>query len=286
MNSPSLNPVNCWETLRARDATTQLVTTDVNAEKSLDWVISNQAILKEVEGSTIRDGIRLGEISTSAGVFPCMFVCMPLFMEIGMFCNTLEELKVLNSIVLKIPVDMMDYFFGRQISTKLLFHNKSMLHDISPSVFIWMIRTWNHNIGGMGSCDKATMEGIYDFDSKFSCYRKNSSFAFSKCFCNLGSTHSYVSKNPNIIFACSTISWFNWNIKNTHILKDVFFTNPVFFSDFDTGLEDIIILLQFFRGEWNFYISSPLHEFHYITRTIQRQGDIRYNLNLSERIRG
>jgi len=51
----SLNTFNCWKPLRADRATTQSVMTNVNAKNLLDWAISIQASLKEVEGSTTRD---------------------------------------------------------------------------------------------------------------------------------------------------------------------------------------------------------------------------------------
>ncbi len=263
MNSPSLNPVNCWETLRAEDATAYPVMESAKCLKSsLDWAISNQTTLKEVEGSTIRESNRLtcGEILTSAGVSLCTFVCMPLFVEISMFGYVFKELEIFNSVILEIPINVMNYLFRDQISAKILFHDESMFHDISPSIFVWMVGRWNHNIRDMSSCDKTTMERVYDFDRELSCYCKNTNLTFSKYVCDLGSSHSCTSKFFNIFLTCSTVPWFDGDTKNTHIFKDVFFANSIFFGDFDTGFESVIIPLQFFGGKWNFYVSVSLHE--------------------------
>ncbi len=263
MNSPSLNPVNCWETLRAEDATAYPVMESAKCLKSsLDWAISNQATLKEVEGSTIRESnpLNLGKIPTSSGVSLCTFVCMSLFMEISMLGYILEESEIFNSVVLEVPIDVMNYLFGKQIPTKMFFHDESMFHDISPSILIRMIGGWQHNIRGMSSCDKATMERIYNFDRELSCYRKNANLTFPKYVCDFSSSHSCISEFSDISLTCSTIPWFNGDTKNTHIFQDVFFANSIFLGDFDTGFESVIIPLQFFGGEWNFYVSVSLHE--------------------------
>ena len=46
------NSENCWNTLRAFNATTQLVTVSVNAKKLKDWAISSRASWQQVEGSS------------------------------------------------------------------------------------------------------------------------------------------------------------------------------------------------------------------------------------------
>jgi hypothetical protein len=50
----SLNSLNCWDTLRAKDATARPVKANANAKKSFDWAISSQASERSVEGSTTR----------------------------------------------------------------------------------------------------------------------------------------------------------------------------------------------------------------------------------------
>ena len=47
--------VNCWDTLRALQATTQSVTTNVNAKNCRDWVISSRASEESVECSTTNE---------------------------------------------------------------------------------------------------------------------------------------------------------------------------------------------------------------------------------------
>lgn len=44
--------MNCWNTLRDMNATTQPATANVMAEKVMDWAISSQAAEGSVEGST------------------------------------------------------------------------------------------------------------------------------------------------------------------------------------------------------------------------------------------
>lgn len=46
------NSENCWDPLRAFNATTQLVTVNVNAKKLKDWAISSRASWRQVEGSS------------------------------------------------------------------------------------------------------------------------------------------------------------------------------------------------------------------------------------------
>ena len=52
---PSLNSVNCWDTLRAHAATASLETVSANAENAWDWAISSQASQECGEGSSTRE---------------------------------------------------------------------------------------------------------------------------------------------------------------------------------------------------------------------------------------
>lgn len=57
-----------------------------------------------------------------------------------------KQFKIFNSIIGFNAVNVMDYFFLEQVSSKILFHNKTMFIDISSSISKWMFRAKNHYI--------------------------------------------------------------------------------------------------------------------------------------------
>jgi hypothetical protein len=59
-----------------------------------------------------------------------------------------HNLKIFNPVIIFFPVLMMDKLFWFQISTKMLFHNKSMFHNIT-TFFHWMIGRVNHHISSL-----------------------------------------------------------------------------------------------------------------------------------------
>lgn len=119
--------VNCWNTLRATQATTQRATAIVTAENCVDWAISSQA--PQGEGSTtIPQGSRAERLeapSTPRGediVWTIMKVMGDRFSQRGsMF------FMVPRSITMSLDADWADKYFQRIMSC---LSNKEMRHGI------------------------------------------------------------------------------------------------------------------------------------------------------------
>lgn len=66
-----------------------------------------------------------------------------LSMKITMFSVTLQQLEVLDSVVYSILINVMNYFRWFKIPAEIVFHYKTVLTNISTTIFKWMVMCSN-----------------------------------------------------------------------------------------------------------------------------------------------
>lgn len=262
MNSPSQNPVNCWKTLRAKDATTWLATTNVKAEKSLDWAISSQASLKKEEGSTIRDSIRIGKIPKSAGLFACSFIPARNMMSFGVI-RSIGDFQIFRSIVSLDPVYMMGNFMWFKKSTKFSFQNKPMDSNISFHICKRMIGLSDLQISVV-SKDVARVEFIGNENIFFSSQLANVIGCKSQLLSDFNCRKTIPGQTPNLFNGSHTLS--SGDSEFFHPAKNVWLAQTIFASDLAARLS-FIILLQLILCKWRF--NSRCHKSNYRTNVFQ-----------------
>jgi len=240
----SLNSVNCWEPLRANNATTWPVTASVNVKKLLDWEISSQSTVKVAAGSTIRESIRLGEISKSAEVLSALTTTTNTkLMEASMFSIARKYRKVFNSIISVFSVNMMNNFLGLQIPTKVGFHNKSMLQNVSPFIFERMVGALNHNVGNVSFCDKPGMKRVPNLEGHTFSELQDIGATLVKDMGNFASGKSIPNKLGKLFPINSAVPGLNCDSKKFHMLKDVLFGNMIFTGNLQRRFKDVVVTL-------------------------------------------
>lgn len=60
--------------------------------------------------------------------------------------TSIQQLQIVYSVILSVPILMMNVFIWSKITTQKLFHNQSMFRNISTSVFVRMILLIDHNV--------------------------------------------------------------------------------------------------------------------------------------------
>jgi hypothetical protein len=270
---PSINPVNCWDTLRAKDATAWLVTASANAKKSLNWAISSQGPSKEGQGSTIRESIRLGEIPKSSGLFAFRWMVSPLMDRF------IGEHQIGNAIIFSIPINVMDKFFGIKDSSQMFFHYEPMESNISFAITMGMlglsqkqITFFCENVARMVFIENRNF--VFPPDLR---YVVSGEIHLFSNFRSAQTSHRHLAN-----FAYRREPFPNGDSINSHPLPDIWLAHIEFFG-YLLKILCLIIVFQLFFYKWNF--KKFAHKDYHITDRFYSQAKRRYDLDLSERVR-
>ena len=250
---PSLNTLNCWNTLR-------VFSTRIGKNLK-NWAISSQALRKLDEGSqTRRSSLRNYSMMKLPRMGWALLIVM-LFTASAVEANMVSfrhDSEIFNPVVSRVSVNMMDNFVLSQVSTKMLFNNESMFHNTIPDIFKRMSIGISHNIASVSGY-KSWMEFVDELESVFT--GDSSDITISKTdyitcfFCgHAGISHSLENVNRNVFM----VSVSPCDTKFSHIIINEFFGNTVLEGYPNHASEfGVVVNELFFSDEkFSFHIDS------------------------------
>jgi len=280
----SLNILNCWKLLRAKN-TIPSGNETAKRKNVLDWTISSQASLKNDEGSSTRRSSlkNLSMVKLPRMGWILLLVTFPWFSTVEANMVSLRhDNKIFNPIVTSDSIDMMNNFVGSQVSSKMFFNNESVFHNTVSNIFVGMSISIQHNIASV-SGSKSGMEGINKFKpivSGYLCYMVRPKSNNLSCFFGTQPSSSHV---PNYVYRdISTSTIESGDIILLHIDKDKFLGDSILLGNAKHGFTLFIILPELFFGDekLSFHIDS-ISPYHLLSRI----KVLRYSQDLQETVR-
>jgi hypothetical protein len=274
---PSVNILNCWNTLRAFST--------LIGDNLKDWAISSQAFWKQDEGSSTRRS-SLRNLSMAKlprmGWILLLITLFPLFSVEANVVSFGHDNKVFRPVVTGDSINVMDDFIGSKVSSELLFNNKPVFHNTILVVFKWMPVSVPHYISSIPS-DISGMIRVVELKPVYtseSCNVHARTVKNSSGFFDSNPLKSHIPEDANgNIFVIPVVSW---NAKPFHIDKDEFFGNSIFFSNSEHCSDCIIINDKLFFGYEKFSIHSSIISPYVL---MSREKVSRYSQDLQETVR-
>ncbi|MDP2366560.1 MAG: hypothetical protein Q8M94_22625, partial [Ignavibacteria bacterium] len=293
----AINALNCWDTLKQilHNVTGNGKRDGLKSILMKQWAISNQASLKEDEGSTTkRSSLTLFGMAklSRMGQFLSLITCKVAYAGIitvlfsyatveARMVSMFKEHKISNSIVGNISIDVMDNLIINEKPSDVLFHKDTVMQDISSLVFCSRVVGFeNVSIPTISYC-KTRMERVVDFNAMCASNLTNIIRVERKYFGDFLRSHVSICH-----FSNNLGRWANtrdsWNVVIFHPDKNGFFTDTILSGNLQGGL-------QFSIFPYEVIFANEKFSFHAISispmNLICQGKETRYSLDLVEKSR-
>jgi hypothetical protein len=282
---PSINILNCWNILRAKD-TIPSGNEMANRENSLDWTISSQASLKDDEGSSTTNSTltRLSGMGNFARMgWMLLLVMLPWFSTVEANMISLRhDNKVFESIIIDNPVNMVDNFVRGQVSSKMLFNNEPVFHNAVSIVLVGMSISILHDIASVPG-NVTRVERVGKLKSAPSGYLGHVVCTQPNKLSRLLSAHSGSRHVPEYFNgSIPMIAVQPGYVKSLQVDEDKLLGNPVLLGNSKHGSELSVIMFQLFLGDEKFsFHGSAISPYSLMSS----KKASRYSQNLQETVR-
>ena len=265
---PSLNPVNCWNTVKLLlySVAGNGGRERLKSQEMKQSAISSQATWKQAEGSTTRDSslslfIRHGNLSTSAGVFlASSFVRASTFFTHVVHPDMIrfvDKRKVLNAIIGFVAILVVNDFMGLKDSAQGFFHDEPVQSDVTFSIGAGMIWPSDHDVSIVGN-NTPHMESVTNFNSILAPNLGNGGRSESEKLAYFGGSQPLSGKLSN--FGNRNQTPFALNPESSHVVHNALFADTILFGDFQGRSQFGVIVHEYFLGKNHVDLSSALHE--------------------------
>ena len=223
---------------------------------------------------------RAGRVFCLAIIFAFTSAFFPCVVKAGVV-SFRHESEIFNSVVGPNAIYVVHDLRGKQPASYRFFNNDSMLMNIPLTISIWMIWPANFDVP-IVSGNKANVVSVLDSKSIGSgnasdvgCRSINDLRYFGGCHASIGH-HSYQlnRQKKSLVSGNSVFS---------HVLENDLLAHTIFFSNFDTRLQFIVVGSKLIGRDSKFFNES--HDDNYIPCvSISQDKKSRYSLTLYESI--